>query len=96
MNMAFRPKLTKPKTVKYSPSEEKIFLLIPRAPRQISMDALTHKFYDGNIRPGGQNTVSVMLNLLIKKVDYNKEAFKIVRTGRAGPHSSKVQIVARN
>jgi hypothetical protein len=56
---------------------------------------LTHKFYKGRVPPGGQNIVSVMLRSLMRKVVFNKEPFKIERSGRAGPNSSEVWIEDR-
>jgi hypothetical protein len=89
-------KLKQQDFVKYSPSEKKIFALIPPNGESISMDKLTRKYYRGRgvIPPAGQNTVSVMLRALMRKVEYNKEPFRINRSGRSGPRSTEVWIVS--
>jgi hypothetical protein len=93
--LAFRPKLAEIKIIRYSPSEKKIFDLIPRTGKKINMTDLTNKFYNGELRPGAQNAVSVMLRSLIKKMNYNKEQFEIKRSGRAGPNSMEVWFAPR-
>lgn len=105
--MASTPRLKKSTDfIPYSPSEERIFALLPFASKwtegddvwdgAIDTEKLTRKYYKNKKIPmNGRVIVAGTLRKLMKKVESNKEPYHIRRTPRAGPHSIAVWVVKR-
>lgn len=90
-------KIKKTRYVKYSPTEQEIFRLLPRAEsRKIDTETLTKKFYEmrkvKNLPYNGRIIVNGSVRSLMRKAVRNREPFKIMHTGRAGPHPAYVWI----
>lgn len=86
---------------KYSPSEKLLFELLPRNGEPIDTETLTRKFYqkregkalrDSDIPVHGRVIVNGTLKQLIRKIERNKEPFRLIHSGRAGPNSARVWI----
>lgn len=71
-----------PKT-RYSKSEQKIFKMLG-SNRKSSMD-ISEKYFFGDIPLHGRKVVIGLLTGLRRKVELNKEPFRIRATRRAGP-----------
>lgn len=91
--MASTVKLKTSEFVRYSPSEKALFEFIPKNGQPIGTDELAKAFYKGKRAPfNSQNVVTGFLRKLEMKVKANKEAFRLRRSQRAGPHCTEVWI----
>jgi len=80
----------------YNDSEQRLFEMIPLAPRRIDSKSLTKKYFNGvrkERRPRfEQNTVIAILNSLQWKVEQNNESFRVVKSEPRGPHPIDVWV----
>jgi hypothetical protein len=89
MDMAVR----KVRPVNYSPSEKRLLDLIPRDGKRITTEELTKKRYAGESVPFNARMIVLgALTNLIRKVEYNREDFKIVKGIRKGPAPIEVWV----
>lgn len=86
-----------PRAEKYSPTETKLFYLLPQNGTAISSSALVDLLYDDKkSRPvHGRTAMNVSLKRLTEKTDRNKEPFKIVRKRRQGIRAIEWQVMRR-
>lgn len=81
--------------VKYSKSETALLKMLARG-RRISSVELTDRLYENGNRPyHARHSMNTIMTSLIKKVEYNRESFKIVKSDPAGPHSMEYAKVER-
>lgn len=72
----------------YSPSEQKLFKLLPKDGSRIASDVLTQlrkKKYKWDIEHM-RNAVSVTMASLMNKIDENHEPFILLKTAQKGPY----------
>jgi hypothetical protein len=82
--------------LKYSNSEQKLLDLIPRDGTPISTEELADKRYEGEKVPfNSRGIVLATLSQLIRKVDHNKENFKIRKGRRMGPIPLEIWVEKR-
>jgi hypothetical protein len=82
--------------MKYSNSEQKLLDLIPTDGTPISTEELAVKRYEGEKVPfNSRGIVLATLSQLIRKVDHNKENFKIRKGRRMGPIPSEIWVEKR-
>jgi hypothetical protein len=80
----------------YSETEKKLFKILKSLKgRQISTEELTAKFYGGDVPFNARTIISGCVNALIKKVEWNKEPFRVCRSERSGPISTLVWLESR-
>lgn len=71
--------------VSYSPNEERLLNMLKSNKGPISGDKLRDMFYEGQEKPwNAQKIVNATMGTLIKKSEFNKEKFKIVKSPRRG------------
>jgi hypothetical protein len=81
---------------KYSNSEQKLLDLIPTDGTPISTEELADKRYEGEEVPfNSRGIVLATLSQLIRKVDHNKENFKIRKGRRMGPIPLEIWVEKR-
>jgi hypothetical protein len=71
----------------YSETERAIFGLIPEGGAFISTDELIEKRYGSEPPFNARHIITGTMRNLARKIKYNKEPFRLVNTGRAGPKS---------
>jgi hypothetical protein len=72
--------------LRYSESERRLLELIPTDGKVITTKELTEKRYADEQTPfNGGAIVLAILSHLMRKVDYNKEDFRIIKSKRNGP-----------
>jgi hypothetical protein len=82
--------------MKYSSSEQKLLDLIPTDGTSISTEELADKRYEGEEVPfNSRGIVLATLSQLIRKVDHNKENFKIRKGRRMGPIPTEIWVEKR-
>jgi len=78
-----------PDKINYSVSERELFRLLPKNGSKISSTKLTElkmkMLGDWDVEHPQKN-VTIAMTSLRKKVEVNREAFRICRTKRCGPH----------
>jgi len=88
-------KLTDFIPVRYSSRERAIFDLIVKSnPEKISTKEIGEKLFEGKVFHVKSSVISA-LNSLKKKIEHNKEPFKIEISGHSGPHPMYVWITKR-
>ena len=81
----------KKRAIAYSEAEQKLLDLIPTNGRKITTEELTNKRYTEEEMPfNGQAIVRATLAQLMRKVDANRESFRIRKGKRRGPMPSEV------
>jgi len=82
--------------VDYSPTEKSLLALLPTGGKAISSEELVDRHYEGDDKPfnARQSIVTAMTNL-IKKVEHNREPFRIVKAKRSGPYPMEYKKVKR-
>jgi hypothetical protein len=84
------------KKMKYSNSEQKLLNLIPTDGTPISTEELAIKRYEGEKVPfNSRGIVLATLSQLMRKVDHNKENFRIRKGRRMGPIPSEIWVEKR-
>jgi hypothetical protein len=80
--------------VKYSKAEQRLFkLLVAANGEPMDTNELARKFYRPSAVPlNGRTIVTGTLGKLVRKVKWNKELFRVMRSQRAGPHPLKVWV----
>ena len=74
------------KKVKYSNMESKLLGLLSFG-TDLTIRELADKIYGAGEAPYyAKESVNSVLAALIRKIDHNKESFRIIKTPRAGPH----------
>jgi hypothetical protein len=82
--------------MKYSDSEQRLLNLIPTDGRQITTEQLAAKRYAKEEVPfNSRAIVNATLTQLMRKVDINRENFKIRKGKRRGPAPSLVWVEKR-
>jgi hypothetical protein len=82
--------------LKYSESEQKLLNLIPKNGNTITTEELTKKRYRSEEIPfNSRAIIGATLTQLIRKVDRNKENFRIRKGRRRGPMPSEVWVERR-
>ena len=73
--------------VAYSPTEEKLLGLLPPRGGPITSEELAEKLYPPGEAPfNARASVRAMMKNLIRKVEHNKEDFRIAQADRSGPN----------
>jgi hypothetical protein len=71
----------------YSARERSVFKLLPKDGKRITTNQLVKLYYKNDSRQLNANANIVgVIRSLIRKVDVNKEPFRIQKSARAGPH----------
>lgn len=66
--------------VKYSPQEERLLRLLPTGDKRIISKDMVEKFYTDDNRPyHDYDSLMKVMRGLRKKVEYNKEPFKVIK-----------------
>jgi hypothetical protein len=82
--------------IKYSNSEQKILDLIPRDGTPISTEELAVRRYEGEKVPfNSRGIVLATLSQLMRKVDHNRENFRIRKGRRMGPIPLEIWVEKR-
>lgn len=82
--------------VKYSPGEKRLFALLPSDSTPVTSERLTAERYRGNSVPFNARKITIgLLSSLSRKIDRNKEPFKLIKGPRAGPHSIELWLEKR-
>jgi hypothetical protein len=82
--------------LKYSDSERRLLDLIPTDGRQITTEQLAAKRYArGDVPFNSRAIVTATLTQLMRKVDRNRENFRIIKGKRRGPAPSLVWVEKR-
>ena len=79
--------------VKYSPQEQRMLALLTRRPQNTAV--LREKFFAGKPPFHARPAVIAVLSNLARKVEENREPFRIKQTPRAGPLPSSFWIEKR-
>jgi len=81
----------KPPQIRYSEAEQRLLDLIPTNGKKITTEELAAKRYANEETPfNSQAIVRATLAQLMRKVDKNKESFRIRKGRRRGPRPSEV------
>jgi hypothetical protein len=73
-------------TIKYSPTEERLLELIPRDGQQVDTHVLVDQFYKNRKKPFHAYVyIGNAMRTLVKKVNRNRESFKLKRTKNERP-----------
>lgn len=84
---------TKNKKVDLSPREKELFGLLPNGSESISSKQLIAMLSD---KPyNARQTVTATMGSLSRKMDYNHDFYRIVKTPRAGPKHTEYRKVKR-
>lgn len=85
---------------KYSVSEKRLFALLSEEP--ISSETLSEKFYSKHPEPGasqmpfhGRKIIIGMVTSIQRKMDVNKEPFRLVKSDPRGPYPINVWLEPR-
>jgi hypothetical protein len=82
--------------MRYSEAEQKLLDLIPTNGKMITTEELAEKRYKGEEVPfNSRAIVLATLSQLMRKVDRNKENFRIKKGKRRGPMPSEVWVERR-
>ena len=76
--------------MKYSPQEERMFSLLTKQPQDTAQ--LRGKFYGREPPFHARSAIIAILHNLTKKIEANREPFKVKQTPRAGPQPSSFWI----
>jgi hypothetical protein len=80
----------------YSETEKRLFRILRSLKgERINTEKLTVRFYGKDIPFNGRTIISGCVNALMRKVEWNKEPFRICRSERAGPNSTDVWLEPR-
>ena len=86
--------MKKKSVIRYSEAEQAILDLLPRNGRTTT-DQLVTRRYSSSPPFNARGIINATLNNLIRKVDFNRETFKIVKGARKGPKSMEVWLENR-
>ena len=88
--------LSTEREISYSPMERKLFEILKNGDDSLNTVTITEKFYRGRDKPfHGRKIVYSTLTSLKKKVDANREAFRIQTSQRAGSEPLRYWVEAR-
>jgi hypothetical protein len=83
-------------TVNYSDMERAVFGIIPKDGVSVSTDQLTEMFYYDKETPfNARQRIISALRQLMRKIDHNKEPFRLLTSGRRGQQPMEVWIEKR-
>lgn len=81
--------------VGYSPAERALFDLLPMKPKKVSSADLVKLRYGTTPPFHGQSIIGSTARSLAKKVDANKEPFRVAKSERAGPKPTEYWLEKR-
>lgn len=83
------------RTMRFSPSEERILSLLPQGGERITTEALARLYYGRAIPFNGRIIVAGLVRNLERKTTLMKDPTRVRRTRRAGPHPIQVWLERR-
>jgi hypothetical protein len=94
--MEISPMASTRSKIKYSPQEQTLLRLLPTGKRISSME-LDNQLYTTANRPfHSLKSVSATMTSLMKKLDYNKDKYMIIKGPRSGPKYMEYTKVERD
>lgn len=81
--------------VDYSPAERALFELLPVKPKRISSTELVTQRYGSEVPFHAQSIIRSTMDSLIRKIEANREPFRVLKTPRAGPKPTEFWLEKR-
>jgi len=82
--------------IEYSPTEKSLLDLLPPGGKAISSEELVDRHYSGDEKPfNARQSIVTTMTSLIKKVEHNREPYRIIKAKRSGPYPMEYKKVKR-